>query len=60
MTAFLEQLTVVILARLAVVDAVAVANVEAVSGTKAPNGMLHEPRKCLRKSPIKGAGVDLG
>ena len=59
MTAFIEQLAVGILARFAVVDAVAVANVEAVGGAKAPNGVLHEPRKHPRKLTVKGAGVDV-
>src|ERR1035437_10745196 len=60
MTAFIEQLAIGILARFTVIDAIAVADVEAVAGAKAPDRVLHKPRKHLRKSPIKGAGVDLG
>lgn len=56
---FIEQLAITVLARLAVIDAVAIADVEAVGGTKAPNGVLYKARKRFRKSPIKGAGVDL-
>ena len=59
-TAFIEQLAIAILARLAVIDAVAVADIEAVGGTKTPNGVLYKARKRPRKSPIKGACVDLG
>ena len=60
MAAFIEQLAIGVLARFAVIDAIAVADVEAIGGAKPPNGVLHEPRKYPRKSPIKGAGVDLG
>ena len=60
MPAFVEQLAVVVLARFAVIDAVAIADVRAVGRAKAPNRVLYKPRKHLWKSPIKGAGVDLG
>ena len=59
MTAFIEQLAIISLAFFSIIYAVAVANVEAVGGTKPPNRVLHEPRKHLRKLPVKGAGVDL-
>jgi len=59
MPAIIEQLAIGILARFAVVDAIAVADVEAIGGAKAPNGVLHEPRKHPRESPVKGAGIDL-
>jgi hypothetical protein len=59
MTAFIEQLTIGILAWLAVINAIAVADVEAVAGAKPPDRVLHEPRKHLRKLPVKGAGIDL-
>src|ERR1035437_8849746 len=60
MPAFIEQLAIAVLARLAVINAVAVADVRAIGGAKAPNRVLHEPRKHPRKLPAKGAGVDLG
>jgi hypothetical protein len=60
MSAFTEQLAIVVLARLSVVEAVAVANVEAVGGAKAPKRMLYEARKHLRVFRIKGTGIDLG
>jgi hypothetical protein len=59
MPTFIEQLAIGILARFAVIDAVAVADVEAVGGAKPPNGVLHEPWKRPRKLPVKGAGIDL-
>jgi hypothetical protein len=46
------------LARFSVVDAVAVAKIETVGGAKPPNGMLNEPGKIARKTPVKGSGVD--
>jgi hypothetical protein len=59
MPAFIEQLAICILARFAVIDAVAVADVEAIGRAKPPNRVLHEPWKQLRKLPVKGAGIDL-
>ena len=53
-----EKLAIANLARLSVVDAVAVAEIETVGGAKPPNGMLNEPRKIARKVPVKGSGVD--
>ena len=47
------------MARFAVIDTVAVADVEAIGSAKTPNGVLHEPWKHLRKLPAKGAGIDL-
>jgi hypothetical protein len=57
---FTEDLAIAVFTRLAVIDAIAVANVKAVSGAKAPNRVLHEPRKHPRKPRVKGASVDLG
>jgi hypothetical protein len=39
---------------------VAVADVEAVASAVAPNGMLHEPRKILRKAAVECGRVDFG
>jgi hypothetical protein len=57
---FTEDLAIAVFTRLAVIDAIAVANVKVVSGAKAPNRVLHEPRKHPRKPRVKGASVDLG
>jgi hypothetical protein len=43
-----------------VVDPIAVANGKAVLGAVGPDGMLHEPRKHLRKGGIEGSGINLG
>ena len=52
-------MAIAILAWLLIIDAVAVANVQAVGRAKPPNRVLHEPRKHPRKPRVKGAGVDL-
>jgi len=59
MPAIIEQLAIGILARFSVIDAIAVADIEAVKRTESPNGVLHPARKRPRKLPVKGAGVDL-
>jgi hypothetical protein len=46
------------LARFAVVDAIAVAEVETVCRAKPPNRVLNKPRKIVRKLPVEGPGVD--
>ena len=46
------------MARFSVVDTIAVAKIETVGGAKPPNGMLNEPGKIARKTPVKGSGVD--
>ena len=53
------NLTIDIVARLPVIDPVAVANVEARLGAVPPNGVLHEPRKNRREGRVEFAGVDL-
>ena len=60
MTAFIEQLAIIILAFFSIIYAVAIADVRAVGRAKAPNRVLHKAGKHLRNPPIKGAGVDLG
>ena len=52
------NLTVYIVARLAVVDAVAVADSEPALGAVPPDRVLHEPRKHRRERGIEGAGID--
>ena len=46
------------MARFAVVDAIAIAEVETVCRAKPPNGVLNEPRKIARKLPVEGSGID--
>ena len=53
-----EKLAIADLARFAVVDAIAIAEVETVCRAKPPNGVLNEPRKIARKLPVEGSGVD--
>jgi len=52
------NLTVDILARLAVIDAIAIANIETAPGAIPPDRVLHEPRKHRRERGIEGAGVN--
>jgi hypothetical protein len=52
------NLTVDIRARLAVVNAVAIADIEPALGAIPPNRVLNEPRKHRREHGIEGAGVD--
>jgi hypothetical protein len=53
------NLAVDVRARLAIIDAIAVADVEARLGAVPPNRMLDEPREWLRKPGIELPGVDL-
>lgn len=48
-----------LLATTSIIDAIAVANVEAVSRAKPPNRVLNKSRKRRRISGIEGASVDL-
>ena len=43
-TTFPEDLAIAVFTRLAVINAIAVADVEAISGAEAPKRVLHEPR----------------
>ena len=52
------NLTVYIVARLAIVNAIAVADSEAALGAIPPDRMLHEPRKHHWESRIEGPRVD--
>ena len=52
------NLAVDVVARLAIIDAVAVADVEAQLGAKAPDGVLHKPRENSRKPRIERTSVD--
>ena len=52
------NLTVDILARLSVIDAVAVADIKAVPGAVPPDRVLHEPRKYRGERGIERAGID--
>src|ERR1035437_5702369 len=54
------QLAIPILAGLAVVNAVAVANVQIALGAVPPDGELHEPRKGLRECSVEAPGIDPG
>src|SRR3984893_17814840 len=52
------NLTVDILARLAVIDAIAIANIETAPGAIPPDRVLDEPRKHRWEHRIEGAGID--
>src|SRR6476660_9247918 len=52
------NLTVDIVTRLAVMDAVPVADVEPGLGAVAPDRILHEPRKHRRERRVESPGVD--
>jgi len=52
------DLTIDIVARLAVIDPVAVANVEARLGAVPPDAVLDEPREDRRERRVESAGVD--
>ena len=54
-----EYLAIAVFARFEVVDAVAVADIEAVGGAKPPNGMLNKARKYSWIARVKGSGIDL-
>jgi hypothetical protein len=54
-----KQLTVAIVATGAIVDAVAVADVQAVRGAVAPDRILHKAWKGLGEGRIELPGVDL-
>ena len=53
------NLTVDILARLSVIDPIAVADIEAALGAIPPDRVLNEPRKDRRERGVEGAGIDL-
>ena len=48
-----------VFARLAIIDAIAVADVETELGAEPPNGVLHPPRADCRKFWIERTSVDL-
>src|SRR6266404_1970094 len=52
------NLTVDIVARLSVIDAIAVADIEAAPGAVPPDRVLNEPRKHRWEHRIEGAGID--
>ena len=52
------NLAVHVLARLAIIDPIAVADVEAGLGAVPPDCMLNEPRKRLRKPGIELPGIN--
>src|SRR3984893_777558 len=52
------NLTVGIIARLAVIDAIAIANIETAPGAIPPDRVLDEPRKHRWEHRIEGAGID--
>ena len=54
------NLAIDVIARLAIINAIAVADVEAGLGAVPPNRVLDEPGKRLRKPGIELPGVDLG
>src|SRR4051812_25683988 len=60
MVALPIQFAVVILARLTVINAVAVAHVKAIFGAVAPNRVLHKPGKHGWETGVELAGVDVG
>ena len=53
------NLAIDILARLPIIDPIAVADVEAELGAVPPDGMLHEPWENGQEGRIEGPGVDL-
>ena len=54
----LTNLAIGVIARLAIIDPIAVAHVEAGLGAVPPNRVLDEPRKRLRKAGIELPGID--
>ena len=52
------NLTVYIVARLAIVNAIAVAHSKPALGAVPPDRVLHEPRKHRRERGIEGARID--
>src|SRR6476646_10841132 len=54
-----KQLTMPVVATAVVVDAIAVANFQAILGAVAPDRALHEPRKRRRGGRIELAGIDI-
>ena len=56
--AFLVQLAIGNLARLAVVNSVAVAQIETFRGAKSPDGVLDKTWEYLWKALIEGPGID--
>jgi hypothetical protein len=59
MVTYIVYLTVYIAARLAIIDTIAVADIEAVLRAIPPDRMLDEPRKRPREGRIELPGVDL-
>jgi hypothetical protein len=55
-----KQLAMPVVATRVVIDAIAVANVEAVLGAVPPDRALHEPRKRRREGRVELASIDLG
>src|ERR1700728_1308580 len=51
--AILTYLTVDIVARLAIINTIAVAHIEALLRAVSPDGVLNEPRKCRRKARVE-------
>ena len=54
----MEQVAIVDLARLAVVNSVAIAQIETFRGAISPDGVLDKTRKYFWKARIEGAGID--
>lgn len=59
MTAALEHKTIVILARLAIVNAIAITDAKAVACAVAPNRVLNESRETLGKADAKASHVNM-
>src|ERR1700683_2075961 len=53
------NLAVDVVARLSIIDAIAVADAEAVLSAEPPDGVLHEPGERGREGRIEGSGVNL-
>src|SRR5260370_41993230 len=54
----INNLTADILARLAVIDAIAIADIEAALGAIPPDRVLYEPGKDRGERGVEGAGID--
>ena len=52
-------MAVAVFTRFDVVDAVAVADIEAIGRAKLPNGMLNKARKYSREVRVESSGIDL-
>jgi hypothetical protein len=54
----LEQIAIVDLAPFAIINSVAIAQIETICGAISPDGVLDEPRECLRKARIESPGIN--